>query len=308
VCGVRHPGGADAAIAQIAGVQDGAVARDQLIDAGVGRRAIAHRLARSRLHLMHPRVYLVGHSVATPRARKWAAVLACGEEALLSHASAAELWGFAAAPVEVHVTVAGRRRDHLDGVRVHCVRALSMTEVRRRQGLPVTSPARTLLDFAEVAPLDELEQAVAEARRSGLVRDGELEAQVERSPGRHGVKPLRALLKREGGPAFTRSKAEQCLLALIRRARLAPPRCNVPVAGHEVDFLWPTHKLVVEFDSWEFHRGRGAFEKDRRRDADLLLAGYRVLRITWRRLAEEPEAVIAQIATALAERRPSSRP
>jgi very-short-patch-repair endonuclease len=77
------------------------------------------------------------------------------------------------------------------------------------------------------------------------------------------------------------------------------------VAGHEVDFLWPTRKLVVEFDSWEFHRGRDAFEKDRRRDADLLLAGYRVLRITWRRLVEEPEAVIAQIATALAG---SSRP
>ena len=299
---------ADLAVSRIAASQRGVVTYEQLLAAGLSRGAIAHRLATGRLHRLHRGVYLVGHPVPPPLALETAALLSCGDGAVLSHGSAAALWGFDAPGSMIDVTISGRERGNLDGVRVHCVRSLWVTEVRRRQGLPVTSPARTLLDFAEVAPLDELEQAVAEARRSGLVRDGELEAQVERSPGRHGVKPLRALLKREGGPAFTRSKAEKRLLALIRRARLPPPRCNVPVAGHEVDFLWPASKLVVEFDSWEFHRGRDAFEKDRRRDADLLLGGYRVLRITWRRLAEEPETVVAQIATALAERRPSSRP
>jgi very-short-patch-repair endonuclease len=271
----------------------------------LGRGAIAHRLATGRLHRLHRGVYLVGHPVPPPFALETAALLCCGDRAVLSHGSAAALWGFGARGSMIDVTISGRERRNLAGVRVHCVRVLSMTEVRRRQALPLTSPARTLLDLAEERSLDELEQAVAEARRSSLVRDGELEAQVKRSPGRHGVKPLRALLKREGGPAFIRSEAERRLLALIRRARLPPPRCNALVAGHEVDFLWPTRKLVVEFDSWEFHRGRDAFEKDRRRDADLLLAGYHVLRITWRRLVEEPEAVIAQIATALAG---SSRP
>ena len=111
---------------------------------------------------------------------------------------------------------------------------------------------------------------------------------------------LREVIAQESGPAFTSSQAERRLLKLIRNARLPSPRCNARICGHEVDFVWPTRKLVVEFDGWEFHRSRAAFEKDRRRDADLQLAGYVVLRITWRRLAEEPEVMIAQIATALA--------
>lgn len=193
----------------------------------------------------------------------------------------------------------GRNRAHRDGVRVHCVRALAVTDVRRRDGLLVTAPSRTLLDLAETTSLEELERAIAEARRLGLVRNGELEVQIARSPGRHGVKPLREVLERECGPAFTRSKAERRLLKLIRSARLPAPRCNVPAAGHEVDFLWPEQKLVVEIDGYAFHRSRTAFEADRKRDADLQLAGYRVLRITWRRLDDEPEAVVAQIACAL---------
>jgi very-short-patch-repair endonuclease len=295
-----HAGGADAAIARLASARRGVVTRAELLTAGLSRGVISRRRARGLLHRVHQDVYLVGHPTPAPLALEAAALLACGDGAVLSHASAGALWGFVKAKPEVHVTVPGQRRDHLDGVRVHCVRSLSMTEVRRRHGLPLTSPARTLLDLAEAVPLDDLEQAVAEARRSGLVRDGELDAQLERSPGRHGVKPLRALLKQEAGPAFTRSTAEKRLLALLRRARLMAPRCNVVLCGHEVDFFWDEAKLVVEFDSWEFHHSRAAFENDRRRDADLQLAGYVVLRITWRRLVGEPEAVVAQIAAALA--------
>jgi very-short-patch-repair endonuclease len=288
------------AVARVAARQFGVITRAQLLDIGLSPSAISRRLADGRLHRIHRGIYLVGHPVAPPGALEMAALLACGDDAVLSHTSAAARWGFASAGEDVHVTVSGRHRDHLDGVRVHCVRSLSTTEVRRRHGLPVTSPARTLLEMAEEVPLEELERAVAEGRRLGLARDGELEAQLDRSPGRHGVKPLRSLLKREAGPAFTRSQAEQRLLKLIRNARLPSPRCNVPAAGHEVDFLWPEQKLVVEIDGYAFHRSRTAFETDRRRDADLQLAGYRVLRITWRRLVEEPEAVVAQIATALA--------
>jgi len=295
-----HVGGGDVEVARTASGQNGVVHRRQLATAGLGRSAIAHRVATGRLHRLHRDVYLVGHPVPPPLAAETAALLACGRGAVLSHPSAGCLWGFAAAEDDVHVTIMGRNRTHRDGVCVHCVRCLSVTDVRRRDGLLVTAPARTLLDLAEMIPLDELEQAVAEARRSGLVREGELEAQLARSPGRHGAKPLRAVLEREGGPAFTRSEAEKRLLALLRKARLPAPRCNVVLCGHEVDFFWPHANLVVEFDSWEFHRSRAAFEQDRRRDADLQLAGHQVLRITWWRLEDEPEAIVAQIASALA--------
>jgi very-short-patch-repair endonuclease len=290
---------ADLAVSRIAASQRGVVTYEQLLAEGLSRGAIAHRLATGRLHRLHRGIYLVGHPVPPPLSLETAALLSCGDGAVLSHGSAAALWNFGAPGSMIDVTIPGRERGNFDGVRVHCVRVLSMTEVRRRQGLPLTSPARTLLDISEELSLEKLEQAVADARRSGFVRDGELEAQLERSPGRHGTKPLRTVLEREGGPAFTRSKAEQRLLALLRKARLPPPRCNVRISGHEVDFLWLDAKLVVEFDSWGFHRSRAAFEKDRRRDADLQLAGFRVIRITWRRLVEEPEAVVAQIARAL---------
>jgi very-short-patch-repair endonuclease len=293
-------GGGDLEVARTAGGQNGVVHRTQLAEAGLGRSAIAHRVARGRLHRFHRDVYLVGHPVPPPLAAETAALLASGRGAVLSHASAGCLWGFATADTDVHVTIMARHRTHRDGVRVHCVRSLAVTDVRRRDGLLVTAPSRTLLDLAETTSLEELERAVAEARRLGLVRDGELEAQMAHSHGRHGVKPLRVVIERESGPAFTRSQAERRLLKLIRNARLPSPRCNVPAAGHEVDFLWPEQKLVVEIDGYAFHRSRTAFETDRKRDADLQLAGYRVLRITWRRLDDEPEAVIAQIATALA--------
>jgi very-short-patch-repair endonuclease len=296
----KHALTGDIAVARIAGSQRGVITRRQLMAAGVGRGAIAHRLKKARLHRLHPEVYLVGHHVPAPLAHETAALLACGDGAVLSHVSAAALWGFALADNDrIDVIVPGRHRGRLFGVRVHESRALVSEDIRSRESLPVTAPARTLLDYAEVVAIGELERAVAEARVMRLVDESELLKLLERSPGRHGAAPLRAVLDRAGGPAFTRSHAERRMLALLRKARLSPPRCNVVLCGYEVDFFWPDAKLVVEFDSWEFHRSREAFEKDRRRDADLQLAGFRVLRITWRRLDDEPEAVVAQIARAL---------
>ena len=107
------------------------------------------------------------------------------------------------------------------------------------------------------------------------------------------------MLSREAGPAFTRSEAEERLLRLIRKARLPEPECNVRIAGHEVDFLWRSSGLVVEVDGYAFHGSRAAFERDRRRDADLQAAGLTVARLTWRRLVDEPEAVVAQLARAV---------
>ena len=131
-----------------------------------------------------------------------------------------------------------------------------------------------------------------------------LESQIERNPGRRGVRALRRLV--DSGPARTRSEAERRLLRLVREARLPKPRLNARVAGLEVDFLWPDQRLIVEVDGYAFHRGRRAFERDRQRDAALAAQGYTVLRVTWRQLVYEPQAVVARIAAALAVRRPPS--
>lgn len=289
----------DQEIARLAARQRGLVTREQLLALDLGRGAIAHRLARERLHAVHRGTYLVGHPVPPPLALETAALLACGDGAVLSHATAAVLWGIEKGTLAtIDVTVVGRRVRSVKAVRVHYAQNLPSTHIRRRHGLPLTSPAHTLLDRAAIAMPRALERAVAEAHALGLLRDGELEDLVARSPGRRGVAALRALVAREAGPALTRSQAEERLLSLIRRARLPEPECNGRVAGHEVDFLWRASRLVVEVDGYAFHGSRAAFERDRRRDTDLQAAGLTVARLTWRRLVDEPEAVVAQLARA----------
>jgi very-short-patch-repair endonuclease len=165
----------------------------------------------------------------------------------------------------------------------------------------VSAPSRTLLDLADMLPLRDLERLLEEAMSRRLVEHDDLRALLERSPGRHGVRSLRALLEREVTPAFTRSQAEERLLALLRAAELSPTDVNVRVGDYEVDFLWRRERLVVEVDGYAFHNSRAAFERDRQRDAELQAAGYRAMRITWRQLTDSPEAVIARLARALTQ-------
>lgn len=290
----------DAALARIAAAQRGLVTRAQLLESGLGRGALAHRLERGRLHLVHRGVYLLGHPVPPPLAVELAATLACGRGAVVSHRSAATLWailGPTTGPVDVTVPGrdCGRRRA---GVRVHRARRLDRRDTTTKAGVPVTTPARTLLDLAEVVSDRELVRALGEAYVRGLVRRTTLGAVLDRSPGRRGAPRLRTLLAREDGPSLTRSEAEERMLALVGRARLPPPRVNARVAGYEVDLLWPRHRLVIEVDGFRFHSSRAAFERDRRRDAELGRAGYRVIRFTWRQLEEEPAYVVATLAAA----------
>jgi very-short-patch-repair endonuclease len=186
------------------------------------------------------------------------------------------------------------------GIRIHHVDALERHDIRRIDGIPITSPARTLLDAATVLPPYLLERAIAEAQVRRLVRKRDLLHQLAKHPRRAGTRSLRRLL--DDGPAVTRSEAERRLLKLIRAAELPIPDVNVWVAGIEVDFFWPEHKLVVETDGFRYHSSRRAFERDRGRDAALAACGYAVIRITWRQLVDAPEAVIARIAAALAVR------
>jgi len=229
-----------------------------------------------------------------------AALLACGQEAILSHRAAAGVWELPVAAFrKVEVSVIGREPASRPGVRVYRVRALDPRDRRKHAGLALTSPARTLLDLGSVLTPRGLEQAVAEARARRLVSTTELHAVLARAPAKRGAAALRALLRREAGPALTRSAAEELLLAIVRAARLPSPETNVMVGAYEVDFLWREQRLVVEVDGYAFHSSPASFERDRRRDADLQDADFRVRRVTWRQLSEDPDGVGRRLGRAL---------
>jgi very-short-patch-repair endonuclease len=290
------------AIARVAGAQRGVICRGQLLAAGMGRGAIAHRASTGALYRILPRVYSIGHDSLQALAAEVAALLSIGRDCVISHGSAAAIWGLCRRPeVHVRVTVAGRSLQPRATLRVHRVARLDPRDLTIRDRLPVTSPARTLIDLASAVPLSTLERALAEARVQRLIRadEGDLMAAMDRVPGRPGVASLRRLLEAEARSGGTRSEAERRLRSLVANAQLPRPVANVRVAGHEVDFLWGAASLVVEVDGHQFHGHRSAFERDRRRDQALVAGGYRVIRVTWRQLVDEPLALVARIAQAL---------
>jgi hypothetical protein len=244
-------------------------------------------------------VYAVGHRRLSGDGRLMAGLLACGSGAVLSHRSAGHVWGIRpSASRRIEVTVPRTRRGR-PGIAMHRTRSLLPDEVAVHDGFPVTSVGRTLVDLAGVLRRDELAQAIGQAERLGLFDLPEIEAACARGNGRRGVRSLTRLLARYCEPAFTRSELERRFAALCDRHALPLPSFNVNLHGHEVDALWKDHRLVIELDGWEWHRTRAAFERDRRRDAELARAGYRVLRFTWRQLEDEPAFVAATVAQAL---------
>jgi very-short-patch-repair endonuclease len=270
-----------------------------LAAAGLSRGAVARRVADGRLRRLHCGVFLVG-PLPVARTREMAAVLACGESSVVSHRAAAAMWGIRQPRHgDVDVTVTARHPRDKRGVRVHRTRHLDPQDVTRREGVPITTAARTLLDLACTVDGRELARALEEAEVQRLVTRRRLTEMLARHRGHRGAKTLRAALARYDTPAFTRSEAERRMLALIRAARLPAPGANVHVNGHEVDLLWPEQRLIVEVDGFAFHSTRHAFERDRTRDAQLQAAGYRVLRVTWRQIQDEPEALIATLAASL---------
>jgi very-short-patch-repair endonuclease len=302
-CGVSDES-ADRLIARIAARQNGVVSRTQLLAAGVAASSIDRRLRAGRLHPVHRGVYLVGHVAMPDGAPEMAAVLAYGRGAVISHHTATFWWQFLPHPAEqrpIDITVAGRHPGRRSDIRVHRVASLARRDFWIRDSVPITTPARTLLDLAAVASADELDRAFAEAQVLRLVDARGLEDQIARNLGRRGLCALRRLI--DDGPGPTRNEAERRLLRLVRDAGLPEPRVNTRIGRYEVDFLWPEHRLAVEIDGFAAHGNRRAFERDRNRDAALAAAGYTVLRITWRQLVGRPEAVVARIAAALAVRR-----
>jgi predicted transcriptional regulator of viral defense system len=286
----------EALIAELATRQHGVVARRQLFEHGLTPRMIDRRLESGRLLTLHRGVYALGHLRLSRRGRWLAAVLACGPTAVLSHASAAALWGFARprrGPVDV-IVPSGRGRSGHAGIFMHEGRPRA-TERGPVDAIPVTTVPRTLLDLAEAVDQEALRRAFEEADRLRILEMGELEAVCARSPGRRALRPIRRMIDSASAPGQTRSPLEDRVLALCRQHGLPLPSTNVLLLGHEVDALWPSHRLVVEADGYEFHRHRAAFERDRARDATRQVEGYRVVRLTHRRLDREPAKVAAEL-------------
>jgi very-short-patch-repair endonuclease len=226
-------------------------------------------------------VYAVGHTVLTRNGVLTAAVLACGEGAVLSHRSAAELWRIGPRSALIDVTAAVDRR--VQGVICH---RAALEERSTLEGIPVTTPARTIIDLADVLTARGLERAVDEAEYLRLDLSG-----LEPILGRRGAGALARLLTEWRTESRTRSELEEVFIALCAEHGLERPEVNVHVEGSERDFLWRGARLVVEVDGAQAHRTRRAFERDRLRDAELTAAGYRVMRFTQRRLEREPGAV-----------------
>jgi very-short-patch-repair endonuclease len=264
-------------IAAIAGRQHGVVTAAQLRDAGFDESAVHRAMRAGRLHRLHRGVYAVGHRSLSWRGRWLAAVLAAGDGAVLSHTSAAALWGFLR-PIQgpIHLTLpATVHRKPRPGLHLHRSRTLTRRDVTRRHGIAVTTPARTIEDIRPSVEPYLFRRALRQAELAG-----------------HRV-PHLGLVKR------SRSDLELLFLALCDRHDLPRPQVNVRVAGRRVDFFWPEQRLVVETDSWEFHRGSVTFEDDHDRDLELHARGFESRRYTGDQLEAAPQAVVADLREAL---------
>jgi very-short-patch-repair endonuclease len=283
-------------IARLARRQHRVVGRQQLLAAGLGAGIIRHRLEAGRLFQLHPGVYSVGTADPGPLGHLLSAVVACGNRAFLSHRSAAVLWRvLEAKPGLIDVTVPGKKTKLRGAIRRHATRSLPPAETTTRLRIPCTTVERVLIDLA-AARSTELERAVEQAFVSKLIGRTRMQEALDRANGRTGTGQLRRVLAGLLPQLpFTRSELERRFLKLIASANLPMPIVNRHHEEHRVDFHWPASKLIVETDGRGIHDNPYAFEEDRRRDLDLELAGWHVIRLTWRQVAEQPERVLALV-------------
>lgn len=280
--GMRDKGAPpDLVIARIAERQHGVISIRQLRAVGMSGSAVSRRVQAGKLHRIHRGVYAVGHAGLSPEGRWLAAALACGEEAVVGYRSAAALWGLLkqrAGPVEA-VVPHHRGRKSQRGIRLHRCSSLLSCHVTRRNGIPVTTPARTIADIRGVVSEKERRRAIRQADVLGL--------------------PLGEDIRLDR----TRSDLERDFLRICTRHGLPSPEVNVRVGRHLIDFLWRDRWLAVETDGYRYHRGRQAFRDDRRRDLDLRARGFEVQRLSEEQIDEEPERVAAILRDVLASAR-----
>jgi very-short-patch-repair endonuclease/predicted transcriptional regulator of viral defense system len=300
ICGERQSRLPDKAIAGLARRQHGVVARRQLVGLGLSLDAIDHRVARGRLLRLHRSVYAVGHRALRREARWMAAVLASGEGTVLSHRSAAALWRIREGD-GASVEISGpRQRRPRPGIEAHHVR-LGDDEVTVHDAIPVTTPARTLLDLAAVLDEHRLARAAERAEALRLTSPTSLAALVARYPRRMGTPNLKRLIEEHRiVPTTTANDLERRFLTFLEANELPRPLVNESLDPYTPDFRWTQQRLVVELDGSETHGTRDAFERDRARDRALLAAGWRVARVTKRQLDDAPHELAVELRAMLA--------
>jgi len=270
----------DAAIWALVRRQHGAVARRQLLELGLTPRRIERRIASGRLHPVWRGVYAVGRPLLGRRGRWMAAVLACGPGAALSHGSAAALWGFGKEQNGlIDVSLSSKERSRRPGIRVHRRTGAALGDIAVHEGIPLTSPVRTLVDQATRLGSMQLERAVNEADKLDRVRADVLHTSLEKHSGQPGVAPLRRLLD----PMSFRlsdSELEQRMRPLAGAAGLPTPETKTWVNGYEVDFFWPELGIVLEADGLRYHRTASQQKRALERDQAHLAAGMWPLRFS----------------------------
>jgi very-short-patch-repair endonuclease len=293
------------AMAALARAQHGVVARRQMLELGFSRRQITGGLQRGRLHEIFLGVYVVGVKRISRKGRWMAAVLAAGDGALLSHRSAGRLWELLPPAVEwIDVASPPGRVVRRKGIVAH-ESVVAPDERAVVDGIPVTSPFRTVFDLAAVLDRRGLERAWHEAEVQGLRDRVSLPMLLERYPRRRGARNLRALLETDEPVGLTRNEFEEAFVAFVDEYELRRPRMNGTLALRgrffEIDAQWEDERVAVELDSRSVHGTKRNFESDKQRDRILLAEGWRTVRVTWRQLHQERAEVAADLRLALGE-------
>jgi hypothetical protein len=299
---MREKAGSHRKVAKLAERQHGVVSAGQMAELGLSKDQVFWEASTGRLHPVHRGVYAVGHRALSQHGKCLAAVLSCGDGALLSYRSAAWLWGLTTRWQPVAEVTAASPKETRPAIRVHSAQALTAEDQHAFEGIPVTAIPRTLLDFAAVSP-SFLGSALDRAQRRDLLDFIAIDHLLARSRGFRGVARLRSALEIYRVPAFTRSHLERRFLSLVRRAGLPQPSMNFFVAGCELDAYWQAERFAVELDTYDFHGDPRAFEADRLRQEDLKLAGIEMTRVTGARMDREPEAVATRLRRLLSQRR-----
>jgi very-short-patch-repair endonuclease len=278
-------------------LQHGVIARWQLLERGYTERAIKHAIATGWLHPVFAGVYAVGRPELSRFGMWMASVLASGRSAVVSHESAGALLGFWRYTAELVVSILANERPRNPGIRVH---RRAHLETTTHHGIPVTTPAATLIDLAARHPRNELEAALNEADLHGLIKLQALREELDRMPRMPGLAKLKAIIDRRTF-TFTRSELERAFLPLARGAGLTNLLTRVYVNGYEVDFFAPDLGIVIETDGGAFHRTPAQQAADRRRDHAHLAAGMTPLRFTHGQIRYE-RAYVRETLTTIAAR------
>jgi very-short-patch-repair endonuclease len=286
---------ADLRVARIAGRQHGNVTIRQLLDAGLSRDGVGRRVRKGALHRVHRGVYRVGHRAPSTKARYIGAVLACGDEAVLSGRAAAFLLRLIrGAEPGPEVSVPSRRR--VLGVETHWT-YLHPLDTSTHHEIPITTVPRTLLDLAAHLSLDDLAYAAHQAEVLHKTKPAHVDATITRRPNAPGAARLRALF--HGDTPVILSRLERAFLAVLKRHGLPLPQTNRRAGGRYVDCRWPEHRLTVELDSFTFHHSRHTWERDRRREREARSRGDEFRRYTWADVTEDTALMLAELRALL---------